>query len=172
MSQERKVERIGCLWYDRPATLREATEQLLAFLLQLKAYKPEFFGIWYERAYSRKKALEHRVEFTYAGIRRLFKERTKNDEIYPELTFMGGGWNGADGLESGGFSAAIGGSKESTTGANTFYIDLPYFGPQHDYYQDPAHQEELIQLLRDYWKPEFVRIRYRGVDDFVDIPCQ
>ena len=44
------LKAISAHWFDRPATLRESTEQLLAFLIKLKEFDPITFGGGMKRA--------------------------------------------------------------------------------------------------------------------------
>jgi len=167
MANFQNLEIVSAIWYDRPATLKESTEQLLAFLLQLKAHNPTVFGVWYQGGKSRKDALQKRVEFDYDSIKRVFSKRIKNEDLYPETTYKAYVWNGDNDLEAVSMSACLGAGGHRLY-PNSLDLDLAFSGPAHDYYKDPTHQEALINLVKEYWSPEKLCVKsWQG--DFIDL---
>lgn len=148
---------IGVHWYSREETLRECTESLLDFLMELKKQNPLFFSDWYEKAGSKKEALEHKVIFDYDSVKKLFTKRGK-DDAYPKVSYTTGIWNGAK--ENGGMislSVSLG-SSESQYFTNNCVLELPYEGEGFEFYRNQDNQESLIQLLKEYWSPEWIMV--------------
>ena len=165
MTKFENLEIVRALWHDRPATLKECTEQLVAFLIKLKEHNPDLFGIWYETGWSRKQALQNKLEFSYASIKRLFSKRIKNDELYPETTYKASAWSGGCDEEAVSFMARLGTGGHHLY-PNSFDLELPFKGTWHEYYKNPAHQEALINLVKDYWLPDRLMVKaWQG--DFV-----
>jgi hypothetical protein len=150
---------LGVHWYNRPKTLKECADELYEFLNILKSYKPEFFSQWYEGAFSKKKALEKKVEITYDYVKKHLSEGKYKDNDYNKYCYNFGVWNGnpKDSL-SGGISASLG-SNEEKGWSNNFIVDFPYDGPQMEYFREPKNLDELIKIMIDYWKPEKYQIR-------------
>ena len=146
---------VGAHWYSRGATLRECTESLLNFLVELQKHNPLLFSAWYEKAGSKKEALEHKVVLDYDNVKRLFTKRGK-DDAYPKVSYTTGIWNGAN--EDGdmiSLSVSLG-SSETQYFTNNCVLELPYEGKGFKFYRSQNNQERLINLFRRYWSPEWI----------------
>ena len=51
---------------------------------------------------------------------------------------------------------------------NSFTINLPLDKAQNTRYHNPANREALMQLLREYWSPAYLRLVYLD-GEMVDI---
>lgn len=147
-------------WNDRPATLRECTNEFLSFLSKLKELHPAFFGVWYGTGRSKKEALSKKIVLEYPCIKEIFSDSKKDhDDDYPEFTYLGIVWNGKDDYESMELKSSLGGTpSEYLLNLNNCFITLPSEGPVYTYYQEPTHQLSLIKLMIDHWKADFIRI--------------
>ena len=151
------MKTIGAHWYSRPKTLKECTQQSLLFLEKLKEHNSNSFGLWYEKAGSRKQALQHKVEFTYDNIKKLFTKRGK-DDAYPKVSYSFGIWNGASRDEDAVSLSVSLGSTESKYFTNNCVINLPHEGAQREFYTDKVNQKALINLLKEHWNPEWIMV--------------
>ena len=138
-------------------SLKDCANLLLGFLNELRIHNPILFAKWFERAGSKKKALNLPVIEDYEFVKALFCKRGL-DSNFPEHSYRIGIWNGKEKEEEACSLEASLGSSESKFWTNNCGISLPYAGDQYDFYQNASNQEALIELLKRYWQPEWVQI--------------
>ncbi len=137
-------------------TLRECIHQWLAFLIILKNHQPQFFSDWYGGGWSKKEALSKKIEFTYESIRKNLTDRRRKEDRDDELGFMFSMWDGKDDSDSMGISAQLGLYSELFN--NYVSIEFPTEGEAYEYYKEKEHLLALLQIMIDYWKPDFIKI--------------
>ncbi len=178
-------KKVAAQWYDRTGTLRACAEQVLDFLIRLRDHNPAAFGAWYIPAKTKKQALESRLAFTYEGVKKVMTRDIKKgdlyipstegkfypqegtissiikhykDELYTKLAYDVNIWNGLDSFESGSLSITVGSPYGNRYWSNNCIVYLPKAGPTHAYYQIPANQQALIELLEDCWQPDYIEV--------------
>lgn len=161
----KKFISIGAYWYSRKASLRESTKLLFDFFNRLNDLHPYFPETWYKKGKTKENALKKRIELTYESVKKLFSGNG-NDDSYPQISFYTELWNGAEKDEEIiSLSVSIG-SNESKRFANYCLIELPYKGELFEFYRNEKNQNDLINLLKDHWNPEWVLI------DNINIKCK
>lgn len=146
------IEVVKALWYNRLATLKECTEQLLKFLIILRDHNPILFVNWYDQ---RRK---NKLDLNYQSVKKLLSAWIDNDELYPEKSYKASCWNGFPGELGVSFYVELGtGGHRSYP--NQFYLKLPSSGLQYEYYKNPVNQEMIIKLFRKHWNPDVMMIK-------------
>lgn len=151
----KKFVSVGVHWYSRESTLKESVELFVTFLKKLKQHNPELFSNWYEKAGSRKKALENKVVIDYEGVKKLFSKKKIDENSYPKVSFLAGMWNGGNDGETISINVSLG-SKEVKYFTNHCVLELPYQGEGAKFYQIFDNQNQLINLLKEIWNPEWL----------------
>lgn len=148
---------LGVYWWSKERkNLRYCIEKLLTFLVILKDYKPDYFANLYGKGWSKKEALSKKLDFSYDSIKvNLFGKRIKDEKI-SDIGFMASIWNGKDDFEAMSIRSSIG--YDSEVAPNNFMIELPTSGPLYEYYKNAENLRELLEIMIDYWKPDYVKV--------------
>ncbi|OUJ70305.1 hypothetical protein [Hymenobacter crusticola] len=77
------IQFIGAYGYNRPQTLTQCVQQVVAFLVELNQHNAQLYGNWFEKAHSKKAALLKPVSLDYASILKAFTQST-SETSFPE----------------------------------------------------------------------------------------
>jgi len=147
---------IGAYWSARAESLDNAANKSLEILLRITVID-EQFKTFYEKAISRKKALEKTVSLDYEVIKSLYLKGTKKNEIdslgYAKMGFMLRLWTGQSDGESSGISFSIG--TNSTRFKNSCVITFPYEGSRKDDLLQLNKAKLIIGLLCEICDPDY-----------------
>lgn len=154
---EKICRTIGAHWYSRELTLRECTEMMLKFLIELQKHNPLLFSNWYEKAGSKKEALENKIILDYDNVKKLFTKKGK-DDAYPKVSYTTGIWNGANNNRDMISLSVSLGSSEAQYFTNNCVLELPYELNGVKFYSNQNNQDSLIALFREYWSPEWIMV--------------
>lgn len=147
-----RLHTIGVAWYDKKATLKECTHDILGFIENLKAFD-SLLEQWFEQGNSIKEALTKPIEFDYDYLKSRICKTCKEDE-YPEYSFRISMWNGK--LKEGEdmlLSASLGNPIPKINNSNCI-LRMPSCGVFYEKYKDVQHYHKLQELFVEYWKPQ------------------
>ncbi|MEM8939142.1 MAG: Imm52 family immunity protein, partial [Bacteroidota bacterium] len=115
---------ISAIWKSKKKSVEECTELVLNFLLHLKDYDYNLFGVWYEKGNSKKKALEKKVELSIGYIQSALKKNwdKKFDDLGARISY----WTGnEDEDKSSSISFNVGAYGDKSFNKNSCVINLP-----------------------------------------------
>ncbi|HLL54596.1 MAG TPA: immunity 52 family protein [Myxococcaceae bacterium] len=140
----------GCYWGERAEPMKACAQHAALLFDGLRQLDPSF-ARWFEKAYSRKKALELQFEPSEDGFLKLLSR--KQYQFAPS-TFSFDSWNGLPEDESSGVSFFCGVTNSSLVGSCV--VDLPYQESTVAQRILTTHQmAELLRLLAVAWAPEW-----------------
>ena len=144
---------IAAHWYNRPQTLGQCADQLLAFLQELQQHNEQLYGRWFEQAGSKARALTKPLPREYAAILKSFGTRA-SEGSYPATSFSVGLWNGArDEGEAIGLRVSLG-SSEQALYPNLCLLELYENTACQEFYAQQDNVQALQQLFMRFWQPE------------------
>lgn len=157
----RKINSISAIWYSNDKTkIEECTDRVLKFLILLKDYNSHLFGTWFEKANTKKEALEKKVEFNPAYIKDALDKKwdRKFDDIGSRISF----WTGnTDENGSSEISFKVGGYGHKSFNKNSCVLTLPVNQSS----EDKDRYIELVELFKSYWNPNKLLVNGEAVED-------
>jgi hypothetical protein len=146
-----KFKSISALWgQNNRISAEEGAKQIYQFLLLLKSHNEDLFANWYEGGYSKREAMEKKIDLTQEYIRKAVEKNwnRKFDDLGSRISY----WTGHEDDDlSGSISFSVGGYGNKPFNRSSCVISLPIQSP---YYEIKENQRALIKLLIDFWKPD------------------
>ena len=157
----KKIDSISAIWYsDDKALIENCTDRVLKFLILLKDHNNHLFGAWYEKANTKKEALENKVELNPAYIKDALHKKwdKKFDDIGSHISF----WTGnTDEDNSSEISFKVGGYGRKSFNKNSCVLSLPI----NQNYEDKNQCTELVELFINYWNPDKILVNGEEIED-------
>ena len=161
---------IGAYWGPREESLDICTKKVIDFFSILSEMDSSFEK-WFEKGYSRKKALEHQYIFEYDKINKsLLNSRIKTDIgniIMENLGYSFSTWNGLREGEITGISIHC--NTSSNCVSNNVVIKLPSNKEVYDDIYKIDFILRMFNLLIELWHPEQVVMTSSQLRDSVSI---
>lgn len=162
---EQIIESISAIWGDEYKSEIECFCRVLNFLLLLKNNENLLFGMWYEKASSKKKALEKKVELNLEYIQRLVTK--KWDKQFTDISTKFSLWTGHEMGELSAQTRFCLGLHANQPGLyNTCVNKLPRHGERMKFYQKDENKNKLISIATEFWLPDKILINGK---DFLNI---
>lgn len=166
MTNITKFESVSAIWGDEHKTVAECAERIYDFMQLLKMHNEELFSQWYEQANSLKEALERKVDITQEYFYRRVEK--KWDKKFPDLGSRVALWTGQ---KENGYSAivsfSLGSHSNNPNIPNNCVIRLPRKGEWSEYYNEPRNRIALMQLIQEFWKPDFLKVNGERIEEIV-----
>ncbi len=159
---------IAVYWGSREESLDICTKKVIDFFSILSEMNSSFEK-WFEKGYSRKKALEHQYIFEYDKINKsLLKSRIKTDIgniIIENLGYSFSTWNGLQEGEVTGISIHCNTSANCVS--NNVVINLPSNKEIYDDIYKIDFILRMFNLLIEVWHPEQIVMTSKQLRDYV-----
>jgi hypothetical protein len=144
---------IAAHWYNRPQTLGQCADQLLAFLEELMQHNEQLYGHWFEQAGSKARALAKPLSREHGAILKSFGT-SASEGSYPATSFSVSLWNGAREEGEGIVLRVSLGSSEPTLYPNLCLLELYENTACQAFYAQQGNVQALEQLFMRFWQPE------------------
>ncbi len=169
MNYYTQFKSVSAIWGSESKSVSECATRVLDFILLLQKQNPSLFGTWYETANSLENALKRKVVIDHEYFSKLVEK--KWDKKFPQLGAGISLWNGnvTDGNASA-ITFSIGSSSTNPNIHNSCVVSLPIEGEGADYYKVPENQKKLIELMNDFWKPNFLLVNGEEIPNLLRSP--
>jgi hypothetical protein len=161
----------GGYWSEGKDCLGSVVDKTMSFLEKLSKIDIQFAN-WYQLGYTKREALQRKVNLDQNYISNLYRSRIKKNDLdedgFSKIGFSIDLWTGHE--EDFSSSLAINCGHSSKNFKNSCVINIPIEGEAKDRLLSIDKQKEIFHLLIDEWHPQNIIVNSKSLSGITQMP--